>query len=244
MVTGDFSTLVIYYPFRYCSLYDSSSSQNIRWKKAWPFTVRNAFFLNPWGCRELSHQQWNHNRNIVWPNYSAVCGDRAHQKGERSIISLFKHWYKPMIPRAEFVWPVWTWRYIHLLCHINVVFTKYLRCHPSPFPPWRCGCPAPPPHVFAFLLETIFRAPLPLLLLAAIASSLSFKIFWFYPVGVVAFRIFQSCLPAPRSTLACYFPVSVIFWSLCPFVQTLRLLPSPCIGDGVVGMCLFLDVVP
>ena len=84
------------------------------------------------------------------------------------------------------------------------------------------ACTDPPP-VFAVFLETILCTSHPLLLLAALKSSLVSKSFWFDLVCVVACRIFQSCTPAPRSALACSFLADAICLSLYPFGQTLHI---------------------
>ena len=53
-----------------------------------------------------------------------------------------------------------------------------------------------PPRAFELFIDTIFHTHLSLLLISALAYYLSFRSVWFDPVGVVAFRIFQSRFPA------------------------------------------------
>ena len=131
MVTEDVSSLVIYYPRGDLSLKISAKSQ----PGCCPHRTR--FFLNPRGCREVSHQRWHPSRNIVRLHYSAVPGERDHWKENTRLVFIFKHQEKLIITCAEFRWRVYTLRYIHLRCYVHVVFIRYLQRRPSPVPPWR-----------------------------------------------------------------------------------------------------------
>ena len=98
-----------------------------------------SFFLNHQGCREVSHQRWHPSWNLVRIHYGAACGEMSHWKGKIRIYSLFKRQEKLMINRVDLCWRICTRRYIHLFCHLNVVFTRYLRLHTSLVTPWRRG---------------------------------------------------------------------------------------------------------